>query len=97
MKIAGRDSNVKCVIVDTMEKGYVLIDGETRRKKCNIRHLEPTSQVLKIAKGAGHDEVVAAFKSLNIEIAAKKPKQKAQKQVATKTEAKPKAKKPAKK
>ena len=48
MKIAGRDAGKKCVIVEDLGKGYFLIDGETRRRKCNVTHLEPLTEVLNI-------------------------------------------------
>lgn len=67
VKIAGRDGNLKCVVVENIDKNYVMIDGETRRRKCNISHLEPLSQTLNIGKGS-HEEVVSAFKEFGIEI-----------------------------
>ena len=33
VKIAGRESGKKCVIVDRIDSNYVLIDGNVRRKK----------------------------------------------------------------
>ena len=39
LKIAGRDAGKKCVVVEKLEGKYVLIDGMTRRKKCNTLHL----------------------------------------------------------
>ncbi len=75
LKIAGRDANLQCVIVDNLDKNYVLIDGQTRRKKCNMAHLEPLNKTLKINKNASHDAVVKAFKEIKIEIKEKKPKQ----------------------
>lgn len=76
IKIAGRDSNKKCVIVDMVDKNIVLIDGQTRRKKCNISHLEPLKDSIKIKKGAPHSEIVKEFKKLNIEIKERKAKKK---------------------
>ncbi len=76
VKIAGRDAGKKCVIVDKIDKNFVLIDGQTRRKKCNRMHLEPLGTVLKIRKGASHDSVVTAFQELNIEIKEKVKKEK---------------------
>ena len=52
VKIAGRDAGQTAVVVDVMKDGYVLIDGNVRRKKCNVKHLEPLKDVLKIKKGA---------------------------------------------
>jgi len=76
VKIAGRDANKKCVIVDVLDKQFVLIDGETRRRKCNIKHLEPLKEELKIKEKASHEEVVAAFKRLGIELRERKSKPK---------------------
>lgn len=76
LKIAGRDSNKKCVIVDVLDDNHVLIDGETRRKKCNLKHVEPTSKTIKISKGASHADVVKEFKKLGIEIKEKVKKEK---------------------
>jgi large subunit ribosomal protein L14e len=80
VKIAGRDSRLKCVIVDVIDDNYVLIDGETRRRKCNIRHLEALDKTLDLKKGAAHEEVVHEFKSLGIEITDKKSKPKFERQ-----------------
>lgn len=61
VKLSGRDAGKKCVIVDLIDDNYVLIDGATRRRKCNILHLEPTEKILNLSKGATHDEVVSLF------------------------------------
>lgn len=76
VKIAGRDAGKKCVVVDTMEGNFVLIDGETRRRKCNIAHLEPTKTVIKLSKGADHSTVSKEFEKLDIKLVDSKPKQK---------------------
>lgn len=79
VKIAGRDARLKCVIVELLENSYVIIDGQTRRKKCNVKHLEPLDKVLKIKKSASHAEVVSVFKKEGIDIVDKKPKAKSTK------------------
>lgn len=76
IKIAGRDAGLKCVVVDVLDDVYVMIDGQTRRRKCNLAHLEPTKEIISISKGDTHDKVVAAFKKLNIEIKERKAKPK---------------------
>jgi len=76
LKIAGRDSGKKCVIIDILDKRHVLIDGQTRRRKCNIMHIEPLDKVIDIKKNASHDEVKSAFKELGLEIKDTKPKPK---------------------
>jgi len=76
MKTAGRDAGCKCVVVDILDDNYVLIDGETRRRKCNVLHLEPLKEVIEIKKGAPHDKVKAEFKKLKLEVRETKPKEK---------------------
>ena len=79
VKIAGRDAGKKCVIIDILDDKYVLIDGETRRRKCNVLHIEPLNQVVKIEKNAGHEAVAKALDKLGIKARATKPKPKTQK------------------
>ncbi|RMD57950.1 50S ribosomal protein L14e [Candidatus Woesearchaeota archaeon] len=57
MKIAGRDAGKICIVTDEIDKTYVLIDGQTRRRKCNRAHLEPLNQKVKIEKGASNELV----------------------------------------
>ena len=76
VKTAGRDSKRKCVIVDIVDNNFVLIDGDVRRKKCNIKHLEPLDKVIKIRKGASHDVVAEEFKKLKLSVWKKKSKEK---------------------
>ncbi|MGM5480936.1 MAG: 50S ribosomal protein L14e [Nanobdellota archaeon] len=68
VKLAGRDAGKRCAIVGNEDDGLVLIDGETRRRKCNPLHLEPTGDVLELSEGASHDDVLAAFKEFGVEI-----------------------------
>jgi len=76
MKTAGRDAGCKCVVVDILDDNYVLIDGETRRRKCNVLHLEPLKEVIDMKKGASHENVKAEFKKLKLEVRETKPKEK---------------------
>ena len=61
MKLAGRDAGKRCVIVDVVDKYTVVIDGETRRRKCNLKHLEPLGQKVDVSKGASTQEVQKAL------------------------------------
>jgi large subunit ribosomal protein L14e len=67
LKIAGRDANKKCLIVNVIDEQFVMIDGQTRRRKCNIIHLEPLDKVIKIKKDASNKDVVAALVKEGIE------------------------------
>lgn len=99
VKIAGRDAGKQCVIVEKYADGTVLIDGQTRRRKCNVRHVEPTSRTADLKSGATHDQVKDALEKLNIDMRDTKPKKAAARPVKQKAkkEAPVKEKKPAKK
>src|SRR3989344_4382596 len=79
VKIAGRDAGKKAAIIDVLDNNYVLLDGETRRRKCNILHVEPLEQKVDIKKNASHDEISKVLKELGIETRETKPKPKTQK------------------
>jgi len=67
VKTAGREAGKFCVIVDVLEKGFVMVTGpkavtSVKRRKCNIDHLEPTPQVIKLGKNASDDDVISVYK-----------------------------------
>ncbi len=68
LKVAGREAGKKCVIIEAIDGNYVMIDGQVKRKKCNIDHLEPLSHELDISQGASHEEVVKALKTAGIDV-----------------------------
>ncbi|MBI2574660.1 50S ribosomal protein L14e [Candidatus Woesearchaeota archaeon] len=67
-KTAGRDAGKKGLIVDIIDDNYVLVDGQLRRKKCNIKHLELLPSVASIEKGASHEAVSAELKKFGIDV-----------------------------
>ena len=73
VKIAGRDAGKKCVIVEEAKDGFVMIEGETRRRKCNVRHLEMLKQDVKVKSGASHAEVMKALGLEEKEVKSRKP------------------------
>jgi len=65
VKIAGHEAGKKCVIVDVVDRTYVLVAGpEIKRKRCNIAHLEPLPQKLDIAKDASDEDIKRAFEAI---------------------------------
>ncbi|HIJ11744.1 TPA: 50S ribosomal protein L14e [Candidatus Woesearchaeota archaeon] len=97
VKLAGRDAGQRCVVVDVLKDGYVLVDGATRRRKVNVRHLEPLSETLNVSKGASHDDVKKVFdgtRDTKAKKASERPKK--QKKVKAKKEKKAAPKKEAK-
>ena len=97
LKIAGRDAGRKCVVVEQVDNNFVMIDGDVRRKKVNIKHLEPLSQEIDLKDKASHDDVKKAFTDLGFSVWDKKSKKpaarptKQRKVKEKKTEEKPKA------
>jgi large subunit ribosomal protein L14e len=79
IKLAGRDAGQKCVIVEILDDKTVMIDGMTRRRKCNKLHLEPLNQSLDLRQKASHEDVAKAFKELGLEVKTKKSKPKTEK------------------
>ena len=61
VKIAGRDAGRKCVVVEQLDDVFVLVDGNVRRKKVNVKHLEPLAQALELNEQASHEDVKKAF------------------------------------
>ncbi|MEM1657679.1 MAG: 50S ribosomal protein L14e [Candidatus Jordarchaeales archaeon] len=62
VKTAGREAGKKCVVVDILDKNFVLITGPpalsgVKRRRANIKHLEATGEYIDIPKGAD-DELV---------------------------------------
>ena len=81
VKIAGRDAGKECLIVDVIDTNFVTIEGNTRRRKCNILHLEFLPQVAKIKKDATHAEVSKALEKLGYKVEAKIAKKKTAKKI----------------
>ena len=62
VKMAGRESGKKCVIVDVMDKSFVLVTGPkkvtgVKRRRANINHVTPTEDTIQVNRGASDEEV----------------------------------------
>ena len=68
VKTLGREAGHYCVIVDIIDKNYLLIDGlKVRRRRVNYNHIEPIADILDLKKGASHEQVEAAIKKAKLE------------------------------
>ncbi len=57
-KIAGREAGNKCIIVDVIDKNYVVVSGpKVKRRRCNIKHLEFHPEVKKIDKDISDEQI----------------------------------------
>ena len=68
VKIAGRDAGQACAVVEIVDTRYVIVDGNTRRKKCNVMHLEFLGKQANIKKNATREEVLKSLKELGLKI-----------------------------
>lgn len=79
VKFAGREAGNICVIVEKKDPNFVIVDGNVRRKRCNIMHLEPIGKKIPVKKTSTHAEIKKEFKKIGIEILEKKKKVKKEK------------------
>jgi large subunit ribosomal protein L14e len=68
VKIAGREAGRRCVIVDVVDKNFVLVTGPqkvsgVKRRRVNVNHLEPIQAKIDIKRGATDEEVTEALKA----------------------------------
>jgi len=66
VKIAGREAAHKCVIVDVVDKNFVLITGPRKvtgikRRRVNVNHLGPTKDKINVDRGASDKDVTEAL------------------------------------
>ncbi len=67
VKLVGRESGKRCVIVDVMDRNYVLVTGPkgvtgVKRRRVNVNHLRPLDEKIDIPRNASDEEVAAALK-----------------------------------
>lgn len=68
VKLAGRETGRKCVIVDIIDKSFVLVTGPknvtgVKRRRANVNHIEPLQDKIQIKRGASDEEVLEALKA----------------------------------
>lgn len=68
VKLTGREAGRKCVIVDVIDKNFVLITGPksltgVKRRRANINHIEPLPDKIEIKRGVSDEEVLEALKA----------------------------------
>jgi large subunit ribosomal protein L14e len=71
VKTRGREAGKKCVIVDIIDDKFVLVTGPksvsgVKRRRSNIKHLEPTEKKIEVKAGASDDEVIEALSKQNL-------------------------------
>ncbi|MEM2103825.1 MAG: 50S ribosomal protein L14e [Candidatus Bathyarchaeia archaeon] len=71
VKLCGREAGKKCVIVDVIDKSFVLVTGPknvtgVKRRRANINHLEPLAWRIDVKRGASDEEVTEALKEKSL-------------------------------
>jgi len=62
IKQFGREQGKKCVIIDLMDKSFILVTGPkklsgVKRRRVNLNHVTPLEDKIEINKGASDEEV----------------------------------------
>jgi large subunit ribosomal protein L14e len=63
VKLTGREAGKKCIIVDIVDRNFVLITGpkqlnSLKRRRVNVSHIEPTERKLNIRRGETDEELM---------------------------------------
>jgi len=71
VKLRGREAGRKCVVVDIIDDNYILVTGPksltgVKRRRVNIRHVEPLDKKVNISKGASDEDVINALTASNL-------------------------------
>ena len=61
MKLAGRDAGKLCVVTERIDANFVKIDGQTRARKVNIKHIEPIGRHVDLKKHTDSKAIQAAL------------------------------------
>ena len=65
IKTKGRAAGRTVVVLSKPKAGKVLVDGaKVKRKECNVLHLFPINEVVKVKEEESHEGVIKALKAL---------------------------------
>jgi large subunit ribosomal protein L14e len=62
VKLKGREEGSRCVIVDIVDRNYVIVTGPpevtgVRRRRVNMSHLQPLDEIIEIRRNASDEEI----------------------------------------
>jgi large subunit ribosomal protein L14e len=68
VKQAGRENGKKCVVIDVMDKSFVLVTGPKKvtgikRRRVNINHVMPLQDKVEVKRGASDEEVAQVLEA----------------------------------
>lgn len=66
VKTAGREAGSVCVVLERVNDFQVVIEGMVKKRKCNVKHLEPLPKTVKVTKSSSKKEVLDSLTSLGL-------------------------------
>jgi large subunit ribosomal protein L14e len=68
VKQVGRETGKKCVVIDVMDKSFVLVTGPKKitgikRRRVNINHIMPLQDKIDVKRGASDEEVAQVLEA----------------------------------
>ena len=62
IELKGREAGSRCVIVDVVDRNYVIVTGPpevtgVRRRRVNMSHLQPLDEVVEISRNASDENI----------------------------------------
>ncbi|MGD6933616.1 MAG: 50S ribosomal protein L14e [Candidatus Bathyarchaeia archaeon] len=68
VKQAGREQGQKCVVIDVMDKSFILVTGPKKltgikRRRVNLNHVAPLQDKIDVKRGASDEEVTQALEA----------------------------------
>ena len=68
VKEVGREIGKKCVVIDVLDKSFVLVTGPkkvtgVKRRRVNINHVMPMQDKIEVKRGASDEEVAQVLES----------------------------------
>jgi large subunit ribosomal protein L14e len=66
VKQTGREQGKKCVVIDVMDKSFILVTGPKKltgikRRRDNLNHVSPLDDKIEVKRGASDEEVTQAL------------------------------------
>lgn len=62
VKTQGREKGLKCIIVDIIDKNFLLVTGPpkisgVKRRRVNVKHIQPLEYMIDINRGMSDEEI----------------------------------------
>ena len=66
VKLSGREAGRKCIVVDIVDKNFVLVTGPkqitgVKRRRVNVNHIEPTERKANIKRGESDEQLTKSL------------------------------------